>query len=541
MRRSRLRPVRVAVLCAATLLPSLVWAQGVLYPGMDGAELRAALRASYGPAGVLGYGPARDSLFSWEQRQTGQLCGVYTRFCIVLTPGADPSTSAFEQGINTEHTWPQSRGAENEPFRSDMHHLFPAKDNVNSSRGNHPYAEIPDAQTQAWYRGADAQSNTPSVFLDEWSERADGNPAAGFTARFEPREDHAGNAARAVFYVATMYEAQVDLYASRPFLGAMLADLLDWNQQDPPDALERARSSWIASRQGTENPFILDATLAARAFGDYATTTPGGGGTSGAAGLVWINEIHYDNVSGDSGEFIEIAGPAGTLLDGWQLVLYNGNGGAVYDTRTLAGTLPDQGGGFGALAVGYPPNGIQNGSPDGIALVDDNGDVAQFISYEGTMIATDGPALDSTSVDIGVEESGTTPLGFSVQLAGTGERYLDFVWQSPSPASPGFLNVGQQLVVTTPAPPARTLLAVAVAPNPLTSGALVTLALDAPAVDADVTVLDVLGRPVATLHTGPAAGPLALRLDAHALAPGVYVVRAVVDGRTGIARAVVVR
>ena len=42
---------------------------------------------------------------------------------------------------------------------------------------------------------------------------------------------------------------------------------------------------------------------------------------------VFINEIHYDNTGTDAGEAIEVAGPAGTDLTGWSLVLYNGNGG----------------------------------------------------------------------------------------------------------------------------------------------------------------------------------------------------------------------
>ena len=37
---------------------------------------------------------------------------------------------------------------------------------------------------------------------------------------------------------------------------------------------------------------------------------------------VFINEIHYDNVGTDSGEKVEIAGPAGTDLSGWKIVRY---------------------------------------------------------------------------------------------------------------------------------------------------------------------------------------------------------------------------
>ncbi len=55
--------------------------------------------------------------------------------------------------------------------------------------------------------------------------------------------------------------------------------------------------------------------------------------------LPWVNEIHYDNDGEDVDEFVEIAGPSGLVLDGWQLVGYNGNGGRVYRTIDLAGTL----------------------------------------------------------------------------------------------------------------------------------------------------------------------------------------------------------
>jgi hypothetical protein len=60
------------------------------------------------------------------------------------------------------------------------------------------------------------------------------------------------------------------------------------------------------------------------------------------ADAVFINEIHYDNTEGDTGEAIEVAGRAGTDLSGWRLVLYNGNGGAVYDTIDLSGAIPDE-------------------------------------------------------------------------------------------------------------------------------------------------------------------------------------------------------
>ncbi len=166
---------------------------------------------------------------------------------------------------------------------------------------------------------------------------------------------------------------------------------------------------------------------------------------------VFINEIHYDNSSTDVGEAVEIAGPAGTDLSGWTLVLYNGNGGVTYSTIALSGTIDDEGSGFGALSFDTP--GIQNG-PDGIALVDAGGAVVQFLSYEGSFVATNGPAVGLTSEDIGVSESGT-PVGTSLQLKGTGFVYDDFDWAFPGDDSFGDVNEGQSFVA---APAAGSLI-----------------------------------------------------------------------------------
>ncbi|WP_339612112.1 proprotein convertase P-domain-containing protein, partial [uncultured Planktosalinus sp.] len=156
---------------------------------------------------------------------------------------------------------------------------------------------------------------------------------------------------------------------------------------------------------------------------------------------VFINEIHYDNAGADEDEAIEIAGPEGTNLENWTLVLYNGANGLVYHTENLTGTITDQNNGFGTL--NFPIEGIQNGAPDGIALVDDTNAVVQFLSYEGTMVAEDGPATGMTSQDIGVFEPGSTPIGESLQLTGTGTFYGDFTWNTPAAWSPGDVNAGQ--------------------------------------------------------------------------------------------------
>lgn len=157
---------------------------------------------------------------------------------------------------------------------------------------------------------------------------------------------------------------------------------------------------------------------------------------------VFINEIHYDNASTDANEAIEIAGPAGTDLTGWQVIPYNGSGGTQYTPApTLSGAIPANCVGYGVVTV--PIAGLQNGAPDGIALVDNTGHVVQFLSYEGTFAATNGPATGMTSVDIGVSESGTGLATDSLQLGGSGTQYSDFTWHADAAATFGACNTGQ--------------------------------------------------------------------------------------------------
>lgn len=161
---------------------------------------------------------------------------------------------------------------------------------------------------------------------------------------------------------------------------------------------------------------------------------------------IFINEIHYDNTGTDAGESVEIAGPAGTDLTGWSIVRYNGNGGAVYTSPAvispLTGVIPDLGGGFGVVVETYNVDGLQNGAPDGLALA--NGTtLVQFISYEGSFTGVGGVADGVTSTDIGVSESSTTPVGYSLQLTGSGTTYGDFTWVAEAPNTFGAFNNGQ--------------------------------------------------------------------------------------------------
>ncbi len=152
----------------------------------------------------------------------------------------------------------------------------------------------------------------------------------------------------------------------------------------------------------------------------------------------YLSEIHYDNTGSDSGEFVEVHVPAGTTSVGLSVVLYNGSGGVTYDSDPLP-PVTAPGGAPAVAVVTYPQNGVQNGAPDGVALVGASGAVLEFVSYEGEFTATNGPAAGLTSRDIGVEEAGTEPAGQSLsRVYDPGSDAL--VWRSPAGATPGAVN-----------------------------------------------------------------------------------------------------
>jgi endonuclease I len=222
----------------------------------------------YKPSTTLGYTNARDTMYAVIDLQQGnQLSGVYSGFTITLDLSLDPSTDAYNKGINAEHTWPQSMGADVEPQKSDLHHLFPCKDNVNSSRGNVPFGEIPDANTDKWYRMDEVLESIPTANIDEYAEKENNDPD-----KFEPREIHKGDAARSVFYFYAMYQSAAD----QAFWDVQKDILLQWHYYDPVDEWEYNRTNAIANYQDFPNPFVLDSTLARRIWvGDPPIGTRG--------------------------------------------------------------------------------------------------------------------------------------------------------------------------------------------------------------------------------------------------------------------------
>jgi trimeric autotransporter adhesin len=154
-----------------------------------------------------------------------------------------------------------------------------------------------------------------------------------------------------------------------------------------------------------------------------------------AAGNLVINEVDYDQPGTDTTEYVEILnrGNAPVSLVDVQLVLVNGNGGAVYQTIDLTGLglaatiAPQQRLVLGpALVLDALPagvlkidtgwgnnanNAIQNGAPDGLALIDAAAHtLIDALSYEGSITAATIPGF-----------AGPVSLVEGIALPGTGD------------------------------------------------------------------------------------------------------------------------
>ena len=238
------------------------YGQSEILPELNGDELVEALVDEY-QAQILffNYGTSRDTMFRNVYAVNDSLSCVYSGHTLYMNPNADPTTTVYmngsDDGINTEHTFPQSKGAGFGNARSDMHHLFPTRAKVNEERSNFPFGDIDDEDTDIWFYKNQALFSKPTSNIDAYSEWK--------WQTFEPREAHKGNVARAMMYFYTMYKNQAD-NADPVFFSSMVATLCEWHFLDPVDSLEYARTNLIAKWQVYPNPFVLDCSLASRTY-----------------------------------------------------------------------------------------------------------------------------------------------------------------------------------------------------------------------------------------------------------------------------------
>jgi endonuclease I len=160
-------------------------------------------------------------------------------------------------GLNIEHSWPQSLGAEG-VAKSDMFHLFPTVSKFNSARGNLPFGEVVDRD---WPEDLTGDANCAVQFSPDglgcYSVR--GKDLHDVKV-FEPRDGHKGNAARAVLYFSLRYGSNCKVKPLKTFdedhPAVTEALLKQWNLLDPPDSHEKDRNDRIEKYQKVRNPFV---------------------------------------------------------------------------------------------------------------------------------------------------------------------------------------------------------------------------------------------------------------------------------------------
>lgn len=204
--------------------------QGDLYQSTNNlwdTALKNALLSLIDNHNSLGYDGARQAMFYSIDNVNGWVECVYTGQLVQTNGIPDVNT----QHMNTEHTWPQSLGAEG-VAKSDLYHLYPTNDTANSVRGNLPFGVVVSGQN--WSVGG--------------SKR--GNNSTG-TLVFEPRDVHKGDVARAMFYFCVRYDNP-----SAPFFNNQEQVLRTWHLSDPVSIKETNRNNAIELLQNNRNPFV---------------------------------------------------------------------------------------------------------------------------------------------------------------------------------------------------------------------------------------------------------------------------------------------
>ncbi|MGB3949295.1 MAG: endonuclease [Bacteroidia bacterium] len=207
------------------------------------------------------YGPAVVNAFASRDTVDNQrvITCAYSGENKLYTEPFDWTGTGFSREHTFAHNWMPTNPAQELPEYEDYHHLFPTnQDDANAVRSNNPLGEV---------------VNVTSSYLGcKYGQDAHGNNV------FEPRDEHKGDAARAMMYVATCYTtvggnswAFPNPISNTIPYGQDQNILKTWNYQDPPDAWEIARNDFIESIQGNRNPFVDSIHFAC--FIDFTTMT----------------------------------------------------------------------------------------------------------------------------------------------------------------------------------------------------------------------------------------------------------------------------
>ncbi|NQV15450.1 endonuclease [bacterium] len=237
---------------------------------------------------------------------------IYTGRSQAKTDNSGESGAGGGNLWNREHVWSKSHGfpIENDTAYTDCHHLRPADESVNSSRGtlDFDYGGSQHVEaTECYYDG------------DSW----------------EPRDAVKGDVARMMFYMVvrydpgyhtdnTLYDLElVDFTGTatqQPTFGK-LSSLLQWHALDPPDNFELNRNEVVYGFQGNRNPFIDHPEWADSIFAEQLSSNTRIGFTN--------TSIVVDEDAGSISLELSIINPDPTYDTQCEINLTGGNGEAA--------------------------------------------------------------------------------------------------------------------------------------------------------------------------------------------------------------------
>jgi hypothetical protein len=173
-----------------------------------------------------------------------------------------------------------------------------------------------------------------------------------------------------------------------------------------------------------------------------------------------INEIDYDQVGTDNAEFVEVFNAGATPVDlaDVAVVLVNGTDSHEYQRVRLSGTLAP--GGYAVVAnagvmlpmgvarFALPDNTIQNGMPDGVALLRiSTGRLIDALAYEGPITAAVFTGVTGTQtlvegmvLPVATADSNTAPGSLARTPNGRDTDNAAMDWRFVSMPTPGAAN-----------------------------------------------------------------------------------------------------
>ena len=292
-----------SILFALLLVSQIMWADVdastsltkyyVLAEGKSGNDLRLALQEAITEHKIIPY-KQLGTLMQWSDTENADgkhVVDIYTDCGFTVSgPLKWISSGDLGDGMNREHTVPQSWFGESTPMVSDAFHIYPTDSKANNNRSSFLYGEFEGEGTS--YSSEDCKE-TGKLGYSDWTAGKTSYQynnqtyvaSTSYSKRvYEPDDEYKGDLARGYFYMATRYAGDCEKWSGGAFgsanngLGAYTAELmLKWHRLDPVSEKELIRNEVIygnskynksSLKQNNRNPFIDYPELVEYIWGD---------------------------------------------------------------------------------------------------------------------------------------------------------------------------------------------------------------------------------------------------------------------------------